>query len=71
MKTTMTFERIVGLADGLPVPQKESLVELLSKRLTEQRRQLLKRDITDATREFKSRKCRAVTPSDLMREIAR
>jgi len=36
MKTGMTFDQIVGLADGLSLPQKESLVEIISKRLIEE-----------------------------------
>jgi len=71
MKTAMTFDQIVGLADGLSLPQKESLVEILTKRLMEQRRKILKNDIQETNREFKARKCRAITPADLMKEITR
>jgi len=71
MKTGMTFDQIVGLADGLSLPQKESLVELLSKSLIEQRRASLRKDIRDANREFRTGKCRVVTPAELMQEIAR
>ncbi|OGV68928.1 MAG: hypothetical protein A2283_16785 [Lentisphaerae bacterium RIFOXYA12_FULL_48_11] len=69
MKTGMTFDKIVGLADGLSLPQKESLVEILSKRLIEQRRTALRKDIREANRDFRAGKCRAVTPSELMQEI--
>ena len=71
MKTGMTFDQIVGLADALSLPQKESLVEILSRRLVEQRRSALRKDIREANREFKAGKCRAVTPAELMRELAR
>ena len=67
----MTFDRIVGLADGLPLPQKERLIEVLSKRVMQQRRQALRRDIREANREFKAGKCRVVTPAALMRELTR
>lgn len=69
MKATMTFDQIVGLTDGLSLPQKESLVEILSKRLMEQRRKVLRKDIRDAHRELKAGKCRASTPAELMKEI--
>lgn len=69
MKTGMTFDQIVGLADRLSLSQKESLVEILSKRLMEQRRMALQKDIREANREFKAGKCRAVTPAELMKEI--
>jgi len=65
----MTFDQIVGLTDGLSLPQKESLVEILSKRLVEQRRAALRKDIQEANREFKAGKCRTVSPSALLQEI--
>ena len=71
MKTVMTFDQIVGLADGLSLPQKESLVEILSRRLVEQRRVVLRKEIREANREFKAGTCRTVTAADLMREITR
>ena len=67
----MTFDKIVGLADGLSLPQKESLVEILSNRLVEQRRAILRKDIRDAQRDLKAGKCRTTTAADLMREIVR
>jgi len=71
MKTAMPFDQIVGLTDRLSLPQKESLVEILTKRLMEQRRKVLRRDIRETNREFKAGKCRAVTPAELMQEITR
>ena len=71
MKTVMTFDQIVGLADGLSLPQKESLVEILSRRLVEQRRVVLRKEIREANREFKAGTCRTVPAADLMREITR
>ncbi len=69
MKTVLTFDQIVGLADGLSLPQKESLVEILSKRVIEQRRKALRNDILLAGREFRAGKCRVVTPTALMKEL--
>ena len=70
MKTAMTFDRILGLSDDLPLSEKESLVEILTKRVIEQRRRILQKDIRDARREFRAAKCRSVTPAELMKEIA-
>ena len=69
MKTVLRFDQIVGLADKLPFSQKESLVEILSKRLIEERRTVLRKDIKDANREFAAGACRVVTPVKLMQEI--
>lgn len=71
MKTAMTFDRIVGLADGLPLPQKESLLEILTKRLVEQRRKALRNDVLEARRDFRTGKCVKATPAEIMREIMR
>ena len=71
MRTEMTFDQIVGLTDGLSLPQKESLVEILSRRMVEQRRTTMRKDLLVANREFKTGKCRPVTATDLMREITR
>ena len=69
MRNGMTFDQIVGLADGLSLPQKESLLEFISKRLMEQRRRSLGKDIREANREFRAVRCRAVAPAELMQEI--
>ena len=71
MKTALSFDQIVALSDGLPLPQKESLVEILTKRLVEQRRNVLQKEVREAQREYKTGKCAVVSPSELMKEIMR
>ena len=69
MRKALNFDRIVGLADGLSTPEKESLLEILAKRLSEERRAALRQDIRESEREFRAGKCRAGTPAELLREI--
>ena len=69
MKKNLTFDRIVGLTDRLLLPQKETLIEILSRRLVEERRVVLRNDIQAASHEFKVGKCRAITAAKLMKEI--
>jgi len=69
MKNKLTFDRIVGLAGSLPLPQKETLSEILSKRIAEERRIVLHNDIQLANSEFKAGKCRAVAATRLMKEL--
>lgn len=71
MKKALSFDQIVCLADGLPLPQKQSLVEILTKRLIEQRRNALQKEVREAQKEYKTGKCPSVTPSELMQEIMR
>ncbi len=69
MKDGMTFNQIIGLADGLPLADKESLVEILSKRVIQERRLALRGDIRAANQEFKAGKGHPASATDLMREI--
>jgi len=69
MKTALSFDEIVCLSDGLSLPQKESLIEILTKRLIEQRRNKLKKEVRETQLEYKAGKCAVVSPSDLMKEI--
>ena len=71
MKTALSFDEIVGLSDGLSLPQKESLIEILTKRLIEQRRNVLQSEIRETQLEYKAGKCAVVSPSELMKEIMR
>ena len=70
MRKTLTFDQIVGLADGLSLPQKESLVEIISRRLVEERRTVLRGEVKEASRDFKAGRCRITTAVQLMKEIA-
>lgn len=71
MKTALSFDEIVGLSDGLSLPQKESLIEILTKRLVEQRRTVLQREVRESQVAYKAGKCAVVSPSELMKEIMR
>ena len=69
MRRALTFDQIVGLADGLSLPQKESLVEIISRRLADERRTVLRGSVRDANRDFKAGKCRVTTAAQLMKDI--
>jgi len=71
MKTALSFDEIVGLSDGLTLPQKETLIEILTKRLVEQRRKVLQSEVRESKLEYKEGKCTGVSPSELMKEIMR
>jgi hypothetical protein len=69
MEAVMTFGQILEAADGLPLDEQETLVDILRKRIVEQRRERIVRDIRSAEQEFKAGRCRRVTPDELMAEI--
>ena len=67
--TLLSFAQILAAADNLPLADQETLVDILRKRIIEERREDLARDIRSAEREYRAGNCRAVTPDELMAEL--
>ncbi len=70
MENTMTFGEVLEATDKLSLEEQETLVDTLRRRMIEHRRTELAKDIQDAQQEFQEGRCRAVTPSELMKEIS-
>jgi hypothetical protein len=66
----MTFADIVDAADRLSADEQLFLLELLSRRLAEQGRQQLVRDVADARAEFNSGGGQPATVKQIMGEVA-
>jgi len=64
-----TYGQVVDSIEALPEAQQESLVELMQHRLAERRRDALIESVRAARSEFKSGKCRAATPAEIMRKV--
>jgi hypothetical protein len=56
-------------ADKLSLDEQESLVEILRRRVIEQRRTKLAKDIQDARKEFAAGHCQPATPGEIIAEI--
>lgn len=69
MQDTTPFAEALEAVEKLTLPEQEELVDILHRRLVEQRRQELARDTQDADHEFQAGDCRVVSPSDLIKEI--
>lgn len=67
--TPVTLADILEAAEQLPLEERENLVDILQKRLQEQKRADLIKDIREAQQEFAEGKCQPVTPEELMKEI--
>jgi hypothetical protein len=63
------FSDVVEAASNLSFDEQEALVEILRRRMAEQRRALLAQEIQDADREHDRGECRPASADELMREI--
>ena len=69
MPETTPFAEVLDAAGKLTLPEQEELVDILHRRMIEQRRAELVEDVQDAEREFEAGGCRPASPSELMKDI--
>jgi RNA polymerase-interacting CarD/CdnL/TRCF family regulator len=69
MENAITFGELLEAVAQLSREDQQALVEVLNRRLLEQRRDEIAREIQAAMKEFESGQCREVTPDELMKEI--
>jgi hypothetical protein len=70
MEQTVTFGEVLEAAETLSLEEKESLIEILKRRLIEARREELAKEIESARSEFQAGQCKAATPETLIKEIS-
>jgi hypothetical protein len=63
------FADLVEMIDRLPLEQRESLVDIMRKRNTDDARRRVAASIRAAKREHRQGKSTPTTPEDIMREI--
>jgi hypothetical protein len=63
------FGEILEDADKLTLEEQEELIDVLSRRIAERRRNLLARDVRSARDELRKGRCRPVTTDEIMTEI--
>jgi hypothetical protein len=56
-------------AEGLSWEEKEGLIEVLQRRLNDERRYELAKEIAAARKEFEAGECREASPEELLKEI--
>ena len=66
-----TFDNVIEIIESLPEEQRESLIEIVKKRLIEERRDRLAQSIKEAKEEYMSGEVRQGTVDDLMRELSK
>ncbi len=63
------FDSILDTVEKLTIDEQETLLDILSHRITERRRAELVNDARDAREELRRGGCSVATPSELMKEI--
>jgi len=69
MADVLPFGEVLEAADQLTLDEKEALINVLNRRVIEERRTELARDIHEADQEFADEKTEVVTPDNLMNEL--
>ena len=67
----ITFQKALEIIESLPEEQRESLMDIVKRRLIEERRDRLAQSIKEAREEHKRGKIRKGTVDDLMHELSR
>ncbi|PIU84574.1 MAG: hypothetical protein CO106_12500 [Deltaproteobacteria bacterium CG_4_9_14_3_um_filter_44_9] len=66
---TGTFDEALEIIESFPEEQKESIIEIVKRRLTEDRRERLAQTVKEAREEYARGEVRRGTVDDLMLEI--
>jgi len=66
---TITFQKALEIIESLPEEQRESLIDIVKRRLIEERRDRLAQRIGEAKEEYKRGEIKKGTVDDLMREL--
>ncbi len=69
-RQTVTFQEALDKIESLPEYQQEDLIEIVRRRLTEHRRQLLAENIREAKEEYDRGEVKKGTVDDLMSELS-
>jgi len=63
------FADLVDMIDRLPLDQRQSLLDVVRKRIADDERRRIAASIRSARREHRHGRCKPTTPEELMREI--
>jgi hypothetical protein len=63
------FSDVLESVEALPLEEKEMLVEIIRKRMIEERREELRRSIAEAEAEYEEGHCSPMTVDEIMFEI--
>ena len=67
----ITFQKALEIIESLPEEQRESLIDIVKRRLIEERRDRLAQSIKEAKDEYKRGEIKRGTVDDLMHELSK
>lgn len=67
----ITFQKALEIIESLPEEQRESLIDIVKRRLIEERRDRLAQSIKEARDEYKLGEIKRGTVDDLMHELSK
>lgn len=67
----ITFQKALEIIESLPEEQRESLIDIVKRRLIEERRDHLAQSIREAREEYKRGEIQQGTVDDLMNELSK
>ena len=71
MMGNITFQKALEIVESLPEEQRESLMDIVKRRLIEEQRDRLAQRVKEAREEYKRGKIRKGTVDDLMNELSK
>ena len=66
---TATFAEALEIIESLPEEQRETIIEIVKRRLIEEKREHLAQVVKEAREEYARGECRKGTVEDLMRDL--
>jgi hypothetical protein len=67
----ITFQKALEMIESLPEEQRESLIDIVRRRLIEERRDRLAQSIKEAKEEYKRGEIKSGSVNDLMDELSK
>jgi hypothetical protein len=69
MKKDMSFSEVLEAADKLSLDEQETVIDILHRRIIENRRKELVKEVREAQNEFREGRCQPVRPEEIAREL--
>ena len=69
MQAMVSFGEVLEAVDKLSLDEQETLIDILRRRIIEQRRAELLQEIREARQEFQAGDCQPATPAEIVAEI--
>jgi hypothetical protein len=69
MKKITTFQEVLDAADKLSMEEQGTIIDILHRRMVDQRRKELTKEVLEARKEYQEGRCHQATSEEIIREI--